>query len=658
MKHTIALFVKIAVMGMLTAASSQPLFAQKHADWETYFEQLTAMEDAENADWENAYEVVSQLAASPIDINSATRDDLERIPFLTDTQISELCEYLNRYGRMQTLGELMLIESLDTPRRQLLSCLVYAGEEPQRAFPKWADIVKYGEHQLIATAKIPTYERRGDQKGYLGWPYRHDLRYQFGYGQYVKAGITGAQDSGEPFLAGRNRAGYDYYSAYLMVRRMGRLKTAVAGRYCVKAGLGLVVNNDFSLGKLAMLTQMTRQQTTLRAHSSRSEGNYLQGAAATIALSKALDLTAFASYRAVDATLTADSSAIRTLLTSGYHRTESEMRRKHNAHQWLAGANLKLRKNGFHAGVTATATGLDRELKPQNGQLYRQIYASGRSFWNASVDYGYTSRRLSVSGETATGSCHGVATLNMLSWAVTDRLDVMGLWRMYSYRYYSLFARSFSDGGSVQNESGFYGGLTWRPSRSLSVAAYTDYAQFAWPRYQMDANAHSWDNMLTMTWQHGPWTVAARYRWRRRQDETTQRARLSTTHKTDHWTLKTQADLSVAGGEKGWMVSQNAAYRNRKWLVAGTMGWFRTADFATRVYGYERGMQYSFGFQSYYGHGIRYSLLAQYAPTRRLALMAKVGTTDYFDRSTIGSGLQQVAHSSMTDVEMQLRWRF
>ena len=69
-------------------------------------------------------------------------------------------------------------------------------------------------------------------------------------------------------------------------------------------------------------------------------------------------------------------------------------------------------------------------------------------------------------------------------------------------------------------------------------------------------------------------------------------------------------------------------------------------------------MLYSFGFQSFYGHGIRYSLLAQYSPSHRLSLMAKVGTTNYFDRNSVGTGLQQVDHSALTDVEAQLRWRF
>lgn len=39
-------------------------------------------------------------------------------------------------------------------------------------------------------------------------------------------------------------------------------------------------------------------------------------------------------------------------------------------------------------------------------------------------------------------------------------------------------------------------------------------------------------------------------------------------------------------------------------------------------------------------------------------LSAKVGTTDYFDRDHISSGLQRIDHDSMTDMELQLRLKF
>jgi len=41
-----------------------------------------------------------------------------------------------------------------------------------------------------------------------------------------------------------------------------------------------------------------------------------------------------------------------------------------------------------------------------------------------------------------------------------------------------------------------------------------------------------------------------------------------------------------------------------------------------------------------------------------LTLTAKLGVTNYFDRPTIGTDKQLVNHSSMTDLELQLSYRF
>ena len=74
-----------------------------------------------------------------------------------------------------------------------------------------------------------------------------------------------------------------------------------------------------------MLSTLGRQSTGIRAHSSRSAANYLQGAAATVEIAKHLDLTTFLSYRSIDATLT-DSGTIKTILKTGYHRTVREIK--------------------------------------------------------------------------------------------------------------------------------------------------------------------------------------------------------------------------------------------------------------------------------------------------------------------------------------------
>ena len=190
-----------------------------------------------------------------------------------------------------------------------------------------------------------------------------------------------AQDAGEPFFSSNNRAGYDFYSFYIQIWKLGRVENAVLGKYKVSAGMGLVLSNAFSLGKVAALQNLGRTTAVLRPHSSRSTATYFQGAAATVRLSQAVTTTAFVSYRPFDATLTSDGDA-RTLITSGYHRTPLEMSKKNNTHAAAAGMRLNGDFKRLHAGLNVVYTHLDRRLQPDTKVLYRRHYASGTDFLN------------------------------------------------------------------------------------------------------------------------------------------------------------------------------------------------------------------------------------------------------------------------------------
>ena len=144
--------------------------AQDKLSWETYYERLTDVDGIESGSWEAAYEVLSELAEHPFNLNAAKREDLEQLPFLTPQQVEELVEYLDRYAPIRSWGELAMIETLDATRRKLLSFFVTLGTEQQDAFPSAADIMKHGRHELLFTGKVPFYKRQGDEKGYLGYP--------------------------------------------------------------------------------------------------------------------------------------------------------------------------------------------------------------------------------------------------------------------------------------------------------------------------------------------------------------------------------------------------------------------------------------------------------------------------------------------------------
>ena len=647
------------------------LCAQERQPWETYYEQLSDIDETESVSWETAYELLSDLAEYPIDLNQAGRDDIDQLFFLTKQQREELGEYLDRYAPIRSLGELAMIESLDIVRRRLLSYFVKIGPAASKRFPTLSHIAKYGRHTLLATAKIPFYERKGDTNGYLGHPYKHWLKYEFACGQYVKLGLVGAQDAGEPWFAGRNRYGYDYYSFYLQLKDMGRLKKLVVGRYRLKFGLGIAMNTDFGFGKLATLSWLGNASAAVRPHASRSEGNYLQGAAATVGLTRELSLTGFISYRKIDGMLNKDSASISTIVKTGYHRTLREMSRKHNTEELLTGAHLRLFKNGFHVALTGFATRLSRELRPKTTQLHRQYYLAGKAFWNTSADYGYTGSRLSVQGETATGNTHALATIHSASYQCTSTWSVVAVQRFYSYKYASLFSQSFSDGGTVQNESGLYIGTNWQPLRHLVLKAYADYAYSPWPKYQVSQSSSVWDYLLSAHYQHERWQLQGRYRLRIRQkdtdhksalaNETTHRGRLSAAFETHRWLFKTQADAACCrypSNSFGYMITQHIGYRHRLLQAFANIAYFCTDDYRSRLYTYERGMLYTFALPVFSGQGMHYMINLRIEPNDSLMLMAKLNITDYFDRDHIGNSYQRIEGSAQTDLEMQLRWRF
>lgn len=646
---------------------------QRQPDWEERFADLIAAEgDDSEVEWEDIHDVLADMAGRPIDINAATREDFEQLPFLTERQVEELCEYLYRYGRMRTVNELRLIESLDYGRRRLLECFLYAGPGPAESRPSFRDMLSRGHSTLMATAKIPFYDRKGDRDGYLGYKYKHWLRYDYAYSDRLRFGLVASQDAGEPMFASGNSMGYDYYSFYFQLKHVGRVDNLTVGRYRLAFGQGLVLGSSFNLGKTVMLSSMGRPVSAIRVHSSRSEADYFQGAAATIGLTHRIRLSAFASHRFLDATLNSDGTAA-TLITSGYHRTVKEMEKKNNTRSTAAGADISYSTGALNLGITAVYTRLDRLLAPDTSKAYRRYYPAGTSFANLGLHYAYRHHLFSFNGETATDRHGAIATINSLSANLSDRLTLMLLHRFYSHRYTSLYAGSFSDGSRVQNENGLCLSLSWQPVHRLTLTAYTDWSRSFWPKYLISFTSHSSDNMLSVTYTTRRWAFGSRYRLRLRQRDNARktaliayndhRLRLYATYATadNCWTFRTQTDLSLTEyreRDRGWMVTENITCRFPWLRLSLDANYFRTDSYYSRLYAYEHGLLNSFSFPPFSGHGMRCAAIARADFGHRLMLMLKLGVTNYFDRNTIGSSYQTINASSAVDLELQARVRW
>lgn len=664
----------LSVLCFLLSATLQ---AQQTQPWQDAFWQWveeSADEEDEVSGWEEAFEVLTELESHPIDLNSATREQLEQIPILSPQQVSDILEYVYRNRAMRTLNELALIESIDFDLRHLLAHFVCVHPVVHAIPPLRLDsILQNGDNQLMTSGTIPFYTRKGIRSGgYLGDRYTHTVRYQYTYRDRVKVGITGAQDAGEPFFANRNTMGYDHYSYYLQLNRLGPVERLCLGMYQVQMGQGLIMNGAFSLGKTLSLQAAMRSTPNIRAFASRSVANYLQGAAVSVRLSDRWHATAFGSCRPLDATLNSDGT-VRTLLTSGYHRTATEMEKKNNTMRWDAGGSVGWHNDKCYLNGNVVYSYFDRSLNPSRQALYQRYQAAGNGFANLSADYGYTGYNLSLAGETAINRDGYLALLHRAAWHPTTSVTFSVIHRFYDRRYTALYARSFAEGGKVQNEHGIYIGMEWHPVRQLLLTAYADYAHFDGPRYRVSQQSDALDTKVACKWETDGWTLDGYYRMHLTQRDNSektmvvnrvhQRLRLrfnkavspslSWQSQVDGVAVRFQQQRSL-----GYMASQQLAWKTATFRLSGRIAYFHTDNYEGRLYQYEPSLRYDFYLPAFYGEGIRYSILATVTMSDNLSLTAKVGATDYFDRTAISSGLQEIDHSSQSDLNIQMIWKF
>lgn len=659
---------------LLFLFTALPLAAREQTEredsWDEYLIGLYEDDEEEAVSLEEAYEHLSVLAQQPLDINKVGTEELMAIPGLSADQISDIMEYRSKYGDMKSIDELNMIPSIDERLRDFLSAFVCVkGNESKRV-----------THNIIATAAIPTYYRAGDKESgsqkyqgtYLGDPLKHSVRYSLGIGESVTLNLTGAKSAGEPFFSNGNGWGYDSYAYNVSFADVGAFRKIIVGTFRAQFGMGLTMNNSFTLGKQAMLSSGGRMGSVFSPHNSASDSKHLQGIATTVDIGKAV-LSAFFSYRKIDATLNKDST-IATILTDGNHRTATEMEKRNDAAQTTMGAHLqyagKLGKRvGYGIGASALYTHLSIPLNPvfstsgtiTQGRMYRLYYPTGSNFWNAAVDYSLKYGALSLTGETAMCDKGELATVNLLQWGASRKVTMTAVQRFYSYKYTSLYGSAISEGGSVQNESGIYAGIKWQASAPMTFEFYTDYAYFPWMRYRTTAASHVWDNAATATYNVGKWALSARYRVKARDERTDHRLRFVATLNNRRWNARSQVEgcvIATDESSKGIILSQALGYKFGKRLqVNVSAAYFCTDDYDSRLYSYERGMPYSFGYASYYGRGLRAAMLVRYEPARWMKALLKIGHTRYFDRSSIGTAERQIFSNNQTDIELQIGFK-
>ena len=650
---------------------------------EEVLEDLSVNNDINNSvnslNWENELEELSNRLQEPVNLNSATREQLEQFPFLSDIQIEHLLAYIYIHGQMETIYELQLVEELDRQTIQYLLpfvCIKAINNEP--AF-RWKTMLKdagrYGKNEVLTRLDIPFYKRKGYEHTYLAPSVYNSVKYTFRYRDQLYAGGVAEKDAGEPFAALHNRYGYDYYSFYLLLQNCGRLKSLADGNYRLSFGQGLVMSTDHLMGKTIYASSFNNRSAGIKRHSSTDEYNYFRGVATTVALTKRLSVSAFYSHRNMDGVVT--DGEITSVYKTGLHRSRKEADKKNLLTSQLTGGNVSYQQNHIRLGITGVYYVFNRPYEPELTG-YSKYNIHGNHFYNLGIDYAYRWRRFSFQGETAIGK-QGWASLNRLQYSPVQDIQFMLIHRFYSYDYWAMYAHSFGEGSTVQNEQGYYVGLETTPFSHWRFFVSFDLFSFPWKKYRINKPSRGTDGLIQATFTpRTNLSMYLKYRYKQKERDLTG-SKVTLTLPIFHHQLRYRLNYSLndvfssrttldynhfhsqdRAATKGYQVTQMISSQ-LPWtrLFADVQGsYFCTDDYDSRVYVSEKGLLYTFYTPSFQGRGFRCAVRLRYELNKHWLFITKFGETIYLNRNEIGSGNDLIYGNKKADIQMQLRIKF
>ena len=666
------------------------LFSQidrNNSEWMNYLEELSDKGEANDEYIENLFDELSTMANNPYDLQQVSKEELEKLPFLTDLQIENLLYYIYKFGPLTDIYELKNVEELDQQTLIYLLPFVYVGKTD--ADLSETQSARRGKHTFLLrdyfclqkkSGYAPaTEEERREQPNryYWGDPHSLSFRYEWNRSDRVLLGITGEKDAGEPFLKAYNQKGFDFYTANLTFRKWGVLDELQLGNYRLSFGQGLVMNTNFSMGKTPDAVNIGLKNQGIKRHLSTNESQYFSGAAGSFRW-KNIRLSLFYSHRNPDAN--ANDSIISTFKTDGYHRTFNDLLRRQTAQVEMFGGNIQWSKNNFSGGLTATRYSFGGKMLNPAPRPYNLFYLRGKENWNAGIHYQYRRKKWIFQGETAIDRMGKMASLNHLFLQPTSFAEGVFSFRYYDRQYNALYGNAFSESTAVQNETGIYAGIRMHFSRRWEFSSYWDYFVFPWMKYGIHAPSSGKEASIQLNYFHNAKIqMNLRYKFKEKY-KNANREDIKVTeiipYEQERWryqiqytpskvlAFKTQADYNVYQSseekEQAWSLTQSFSYfpAQSKWQIDGGLAYFHTGPWNTRISMYEKNVLYAFGYSTYYGEGLRYYLLLKWKISKPFSLYLKCGSTRYLDREVIGSGLEEIRGKEKTDIYCLIRYSF
>lgn len=644
------------------------------------------------ADMEDDY-LIQQLEMyrkHPVDLNSATGEELSELLLLNPLQIESLITYRKLLGYFIDFYELQAVPYWDTEIIRKLKPFVNTSV-PINFKKIFRERLKSGEYSLMMRTTRMLEKSEGyfiDQGStgnrYPGSPQRIAVRFKYAYKNLLQYGIVAEKDPGEDFFQKSRPKGFDFYSAHVMIKNIGCLKTLVVGDYSVVMGQGLIQAQGLAFRKGADLFSVKRQAPLLRPYNSFGESNFQRGVGVMMAIKKT-EVGFFVSSRRLDANLVKDSlndglDFVSSIQTSGLHRTRNELEDKSVLTKLTIGGNLKYGFKKGHLGFNMIHHIFNMPLMKDN-KPYNLFQFAGNRLINCSVDYGVTFRNFHFFGESALSDNLSSAMLAGIFMSVSKNADVSLIYRNISRSFHSLNSAAFTEGSSVNNENGLFTGVSLRPYYGWQLDAYCDVFRFPWLRYRVDGQSYGSDCMFQLTYKPSrSIEIYSRLKHEKKGvgvDSTNgyismvhpffrKSFRLNLNYKINKsFIFRSRIEMVQQQrfeklSEEGFLLSADLLYKPLMKPISSNARilFFETGSYDTRLYAYESDVLYTYSIPVIYGKGVRYYINLNIDLGKNLSFWLRWAQTIYSNKTEVGSGLDATDGNIRSDYKMQVVCRF
>jgi len=560
-------------------------------------------------------EKLYDIYENPVNINSADKDEIARLFFLSDFQVKVLVDYVNTSGKIISVYEIANLPGFDKETASMLNIFIRLDEniEKEEYKSRWRN--------TFMTNVI--WKPADNDTSWIGSDARILAKYKFNAGGF-SGGVLAEKDQGEKLLNG-NPPLPDLLSGHIAWNGKGIIRRMIIGDYSARFGQGSNINTTMRTGLSLHSPGYMAAKSEIRPYTSTDENNFFRGAAAELAFKK-LSLSLFYSRNSIDASLSASANSepetVTSFYTTGLHNTISSLKKKDALTDLNYGMNFSYNLKNFRTGATWSEEQLSLPVTRNNndpGKIYdfagirNSIYTL---YYNALVN------RILLFGELSANESFKYSAIQGVTLRPSDRLIVNLLYRNNEDGFFSMHGKTPGSSSTSGGSNALLGNFTFEAAKYLFISAGCDFQKFSWLKYRTSSPSYTNRREIRLKYSRSEKLVfEGAYYLNLSTSDNDKITGIPGLEETITRTFTGSFRYSFAGNltlgtklcrktaypseSKGSLLLQDVNYRFTRIPVTVWLRYcvFNTDNWDTRIYTYENDLLYSFSIPALYGSG-------------------------------------------------------